>query len=145
MKRKHFLANIDENQIASAIALAEQKTSGQIRVFVSHHRCTDPMLMARKHFHRLGMAKSHHRNGILIFVAPESQTFALVGDAGVHDKCGDTFWHALRDEMIPEFKTERYTDGIVHAIRRAGELLATHFPVKPGAPNHQTQDTRTPN
>jgi uncharacterized membrane protein len=89
------------------------------------------MLMARKHFDRLGMAKSHDRNGVLIFVAPESRTFALVGDAGIHDKCGDTFWQALRDEMIPEFKAERFTDGILHAIRRAGELLATHFPAEP--------------
>jgi uncharacterized membrane protein len=128
MKRKHFFAKIDEKQIAAAITQAERKTSGQIRVFVSHHRCPDPMLIACKHFHRLGMAPSHHRNGILIFVAPESQTFALVGDAGIHDKCGDTFWQALRDEMVPEFKAERYTEGIVHAIRRAGELLATHFP-----------------
>jgi len=128
MKRKHFLASIEDDQIASAIAAAEKKTTGLIRVLVSHHHCSDAMKVARKHFARMGLGNSHHRNAVLIFVAPESQTFALLGDTGIHEKCGDSFWQALRDEMIPHFKAGNFTQGIVHAINKAGELLAQHFP-----------------
>jgi len=128
MKRQHFLAKINEEKITTAIARAEAKTTGQISVFISHRRCPNPLPIARKHFEHLSVSKAPHHNGMFIFVAPESQTFALVGDAGIHDKCGDIFWQALRDEMIPQFKAERYTEGIVHAIQKAGDLLATHFP-----------------
>jgi len=128
MKRKHFFAAIDEKRITSAIAAAEKRTSGRIRVFVSHHRYSDVMPAARRHFRHLGMDKTHHRNAVLIFVAPESQTFALLGDVAIHEKVGDEFWRVLRDQMVPEFKAGRYTEGIVHAIGRAGELLAAHFP-----------------
>ena len=131
MKQKHFFAKIDDKRIMAAIAHAEAKTSTQIRVFVSHHRCPDPLAAARKQFERLGMTKTRHRNAVFIFVAPESQTFALLGDVAIHEKCGDNFWQAVRDEMIPEFKSERYTEGIVHAIQRAGELMATYFPAEP--------------
>jgi uncharacterized membrane protein len=128
MKRKHFLSKVDDQQIAGAIGEAESKTSGQIRVFVSHHRYPDPLPAAQRYFHRLGLGKTHHRNSVLIFVAPESQTFALLGDTAIHEKCGEAFWQALRDEMVPYFKADQFTDGITHAIRRAGRLLAEHFP-----------------
>jgi uncharacterized membrane protein len=127
MKRKHFFAKIDDKQIASAVARAQESTSGQIRVFVSHHASGNVLSDAQKHFKRLGLGKTHHRNSIFIIVAPESQTFALLGDTAIHEKCGDSFWQALRDEMIPAFKAENYMDGILHAIQRAGGLLSKTF------------------
>jgi len=141
MKSHHFISNIRNDEITAAIAKAEQKTSGEIRVFVSHHPCRDPMGTAKKHFERLGMTKTHHRNGVLIFVAPESRTFALLGDTGIHEKCGDDFWQALRDEMIPHFKSDRFTEGVVHAVSKAGELLARHFPAGPGDEMNELPNT----
>ena len=29
---------------------------------------------------------------ILIFVAPRAQKFAVIGDSGIHERCGDQFW-----------------------------------------------------
>lgn len=145
MKTRHFLSQLEDHEITAAIAQAEKKTSGEIRVFISHRHCGDPMSVARRHFHRLGMTKTRHRNAILIFVAPKSQTFALLGDQGIHEKCGDDFWQALRDEMTAHYQSGRYTAGLVHAIRKAGELLAAHFPADPGdnpdeLPNTVEQD-----
>ena len=128
----HFHANIRESEITAAIAAAESKTTGEIRVFVSRHKYPDPLPIAQKHFEKLGMTKTAHRNGVLIFIAPKSKTFALLGDTAIHEKCGDAFWQSLRDEMIPHFKEGKYTEGVVHAISKAGVLLAEHFPVKPG-------------
>ncbi len=52
----------------------------------------------------------------------------LVGDTAIHEKCGDPFWQSLRDEMIPHFQSGHFTQALIHAITKAGELLATHFP-----------------
>jgi uncharacterized membrane protein len=119
---------IDHARIASAIAEAERKTSGQIRVLIARHRAPDPVAAAQHHFDRLGMIRTRHRNGVLIFVAPRSRSFAVIGDQGVHEKCGDAFWRELTSAMEVFFKKGQFTDGLVHGIERAGALLSEHFP-----------------
>jgi uncharacterized membrane protein len=77
------------------------------------------------------MDKTRERNGVLIFVAPRARKFAVIGDAGVHARCGDSFWTELAGEMTGHFRRADFTSGIVHGIRKAGQLLAQHFPHKP--------------
>lgn len=123
--------NIDHVRIVAAIGAAEQRTSGEIRVLVSAEPAEDPLAAARKQFERLGMTRTAARNGVLIFVAPPSHTFAVIGDTGIHEKCGDTFWAELATAMTDHFKRGEFTDGLVLGIHRAGELLAQHFPRRP--------------
>jgi uncharacterized membrane protein len=120
--------SIDKERIVSAIAAAELRTSGEIRVLVAEGRAQDPVAAAKRHFERLGMTKTAARNGVLIFVAPGSRTFAVIGDTGVHEKCGDAFWQELAAAMSEEFKRGEFTAGLVQGIGRAGVLLAEHFP-----------------
>ena len=77
---------------------------------------------------RLNLAKSLARNGVLIFVAPRNRKFAVIGDAGVHAKCGDAFWQELAQAMTDYFRKSEFAEGLAHGIRKAGELLAQHFP-----------------
>jgi uncharacterized membrane protein len=77
------------------------------------------------------MHQTKHRNAVLIFVAPRSRTFAAIGDEAVHARCGDDFWRELADAMTAYFKRGDFTEGLVHGISRAGELLAAHFPREP--------------
>ena len=114
--------------MVGAIGEAEQKTSGQIRVLISHKSVADPVDAAQKEFVRLGLTKSSERNGVLIFVAPRTRKFAVIGDAGVHAKCGDEFWRELAKVMTEYFRKSEFTEGIIHGVRKAGELLAKHFP-----------------
>ena len=83
----------------------------------------------------MGMEKTRERNGVLIFVAPRAHKFAVIGDAGVHARCGDEFWTQLAHEMSGHFRRSEFTTGIVHGVQKAGELLAQHFPRKPGDTN----------
>ena len=140
MKHAQFLGKIDNERILTAIADAEKKTTGQIRVFISRRDCPDPLAAAQNHFKALGMAKTELHNAILFFIAPKSRTFAIYGDTAIHAKCGPAFWDILRDEMSAHLKEARYTDALVHAITKAGELLATHFPAAGSHPNEQPND-----
>ena len=130
MKHHHFLSQVDDDKLLAAIRAAERKTSGEIRVFVSHHLITDALAGAEKQFRHLGMHKNKRRNGVLIFIVPKSQSFAIYGDAAVHAKCGPEFWQALRDEMTGHLKAGEFMTALLHAVNRAGDLLAVHFPAE---------------
>ena len=131
MKAKDFLNQLQHDDIVAAIRDAEKKTSGEIRVFISHKKVEEPVAAAQSQFERLGMVKTRERNGVLIFIAPQSRAFAVIGDEAVHRKCGEVFWRELAAEMTGHFKRGEFTQGIVHAVHKAAELLAQHFPHSP--------------
>jgi uncharacterized membrane protein len=122
---------VDHPRVVAAIAAAEARTSGEIRVFVSRESADDPVAAARQQFERLGMTQTAERNGVLIFLAPRSHTFAVIGDQGVHERCGEAFWRELADAMTKHFQAGDFTGGLVLGIERAGEILAAHFPRRP--------------
>ena len=123
-----FLFRLKQKRVTQAIVLAESRTSGEIRVFVTHQKCADALSAARVQFDKLGMAKTKHRNAVLIFIAPRTRKFAVVGDQAVHKKCGDAFWRDVADTMSAEMLAGGFTDAIVHAVEKTGALLAEHFP-----------------
>jgi len=125
---KEFLQQLRHDDIVAAIRDAEKKTSGEIRVFISRKNVDDAVAAAQTQFEKLGMTRTRLRNGVLIFVAPRTRKFAVIGDTSVHEKCGDAFWQALAAEMSSHFKKLEFSAGIVHAVHKAGELLAAHFP-----------------
>ena len=131
MRTKEFLHKLEHDRIVRAIATAEATTSGEIRVFIQRGNVTDAVSAARNQFERLGMTQTRERNAVLIFVAPRAQKFAVIGDRGVYEKCGQPFWEALTQAMRPHFHAQHFTDAIVHAIGEAGSLLAQHFPRRP--------------
>ncbi len=140
MRTKDFLGKLDHDRIVAAIRDAEGKSSGEIRVYVQRGELEgDAFDHARKKFAKLGMQATKERNGILIFVAPRAQKFAVIGDEGVHRKCGNEFWQQLVEQMRAHFRNEHFTNALVEAIDEAGKLLARHFP-KGAAPSNELPD-----
>jgi len=128
MKLRHFFEKIQDDLLVRAIREAENKSSGEIRVFISRQAVEDSVAAAAARFTRLGMEKTAARNGVLIFVAPRSQNFAIIGDLAVHEKCGPAFWESVAGEMASHFQKSQFTEAILAGIRRAGDLLAQYFP-----------------
>lgn len=135
MRTKDFISRLDDQKIAAAIGEAEKKTSGEIRVFVTERAVENPLLEAEREFLKEGMDKTKLRNGVLIYFAPKSQTYAIVGDKAIHEKCGQPFWEELSDHMAPHLKKNEFTEAILVGIREAGEALARHFPFQEGDRN----------
>ena len=129
MRTKEFMSRLDHDRIVKAIADAEAKTSGEIRVFIQRGEVDDdPFAFATKKFHELGMTNTADRNAILILVAPRARKFAVVGDQGIHQKCGEEFWNQLVATMRDHFKREAFTDALVEGIENVGAALAQYFP-----------------
>lgn len=123
-----FVDQLDSARIEQAIAGAENRTSGELRVVIHRKRVDDPVAAARAEFAALEMHLTRERNAVLIFIAPTSKAFAIYGDEGVHARCGQSFWDDVAAAMTSHFREGRFTDGLVEAIGKAGELLAKHFP-----------------
>jgi uncharacterized membrane protein len=130
MKTRRFLDALDHERIVRAIGEAEARSRGEVRVHVSAKAVDDAQRAAARQFEALGMTKTAERNGVLLFVAPASQAFAVVGDRGIHAHCGTDFWKDVARAMEDDFRAGRYTDGIVKGVARVGDALAAHFPRK---------------
>jgi uncharacterized membrane protein len=135
MKAREFLNQLHHDEVVSAIREAEKKTSGEIRVFITRKDIEEPVEIAKRHFIDVGMEKTRERNGVLIFVAPRTQKFAVIGDTAIHERCGEEFWRELTAEMHGHFRDSDFTKGLVHVVKKAGDLLAKHFPRKPDDKN----------
>lgn len=129
MRSQEFLDRLDHKRIVAAIAEAEKKTSGEIRVFIQRGEIEgDALPLAERKFAEFGMQKTRQRNAVLILVAPRAQKFAVVGDEGVHKRCGGEYWQQLVSNMAEHFRKQNFTDALLEGIESTGNLLAQHFP-----------------
>ncbi|MEO0038205.1 MAG: hypothetical protein RIQ59_1416, partial [Bacteroidota bacterium] len=80
-----FLTKEEEAEVVEAIRIAEQNTSGEIRVHIEKETSIAPMERAVEVFHLLQMENTQERNGVLIYVATQSKQFAICGDQGIHE------------------------------------------------------------
>jgi len=137
---KTFTDQLDARRIEHAIAAAERLTSGEIRVVIHRAAVSDPVAAAREEFARLEMYRTREHNAVLILVAPQSHSFAIFGDEAIHAKCGQPFWDEVTTAMTGYFREGKFSDGLVHAINKAGTILAKHFPRRPDDKNELPDD-----
>lgn len=128
MKQQEFLAALDQQRIVEAIATAEQRTSGEIRVHVQPKSRGEIRHVAEKTFERLGMTRTALRNGVLLFIASEEQRFVILGDRGIDEKVPAGFWDEIAAKLTSRFRAGEFTEGIVEAIHSAGDELQHDFP-----------------
>lgn len=133
MFEKKILSKDDLQTIASVIAEVEKQADGELRVVLRHHRhLTERKLslheLALREFTRLGMHKTQHRNGILIFLLVSERRFQIIADEGIHTKVEDGTWEAVAATMSSHFRERNFRKGITEALRAVGEILSRHFP-----------------
>jgi uncharacterized membrane protein len=132
MRLQDFLDKVDSQRVVAAIKAAESRTRGEIRVHVTHRAISDPEAEAARQFEKLGMTATRERNGVLLYIAPQAQRFAVIGDAGIQAAGGERLWPEVSELLAQAFREARYTDGLVAAVERVGLLLAERFPREAG-------------
>ena len=140
MQVKTFLSAVEQERVVAAIRAAEACSSGEVRVHVTEKSVDDAEKAAEAQFEALGMTATALRNGVLIFIAPTSQKFAIVGDTAIHARCGAGFWGEVAQVMSEDFRAGRFTDGIVKGVAKAGDVLAVHFPRAEGCDINELPD-----
>jgi uncharacterized membrane protein len=135
METKAFLGTLNDERIVAAIRAAEMRSQAEVRVHVTDQEVADVEASAARQFESLGMTGTAGRNGVLVYVAPRSQKFAVLGDTAIHACCGPDFWKDVAAAMEEDFRASRFCDGIIKGVTRLGDVLATHFPREKGRPD----------
>ncbi|MBL7759267.1 MAG: DUF5130 family protein [Sediminibacterium sp.] len=138
---KSYFSPEENEVIVEAIRKAEQRTSGEIRVYVEGKcKLVNPVHRAKAVFHQLKMEQTAARNGVLIYLAMDDRQLAVWGDEGIHQRVGDEFWNKEVALIISEFNQQHFVDGIVRIIRDIGEALVTHFPYDAAGDKNELSD-----
>ena len=127
-KVEDFLTLAQEQEIIEAIRLAEQNTSGEIRVHLEKTSDKEPLERAREVFYFLKMDETKQQNGILFYVAVDDKKFSILGDEGIDSAVPYNFWDSVKDLVIKEFKIGNYTQGLKQGILETGAKLKQYFP-----------------
>jgi uncharacterized membrane protein len=133
-----LLSEADLDTIVAAVREAETRTAAEIRVHVERRvahallrRSVDPMARARHVFASLGMHRTAHRAGVLIYLAVVDRKLAIVGDDGIHARVGDEYWLAVRDGMVERLRAGSVVTALVWAVGQVADALARFFPRRP--------------
>ena len=128
LSRRTFLRSLDTAAVEAAIARAETRTSGEIRVSIAGFFIGSSRRLAERAFRRLGLHATRDRNGVLLLIAPARREVVVLGDEAIHAQVGDTFWTEIAARVGARFHEDRFTQGVVEAVDAIGEALARHFP-----------------
>ena len=140
-KKKELLTEAEKERLVQVIRNAERMTSGEIRLYVeSHCKYVDPKDRAQEIFLQLGMEKTRLRNGVLLYIALKDRQYAILGDSGIHEKVGTSFWEKEATLMISYFTRNDIIGGIEACITEIGETLCSHFPFEGGDENELPDD-----
>lgn len=140
MKAPAIFTSEDRERIGGAVRAAEANTSGEIRVFIDDRCGEDPLQKAAFLFHKLNMAATAERNGVLIYLAMQDHRLAIYGDTGIHEILPGDFWQETVQGMANRFKDGRIVDGLVWAVSEVGRRLSVHFPATTHNPNELSDE-----
>jgi uncharacterized membrane protein len=141
MINKHFihkiLSEVELEKISEEIKRQELRTSGELKVSIKKGRNffekkKSIRELAIREFHRLGMANTRDRSGILFFLLLKDREFYILPDIGISEKLPQSFWDELANETEKSFREKEFFEGIVKVLKKCGDVLAEHFPRKPG-------------
>lgn len=136
-----FFSREENEQMVNAIAEAERKTSGEIRVYIeSKCRFVDPVDRAIELFQGLKMDQTAQRNAVLVYIAMKDRQLALFADKGIYEKTGKDFWNAETVKILSHFNKENYAGGISTIVTEIGDALAHHFPYDPAVDKNELPD-----
>jgi uncharacterized membrane protein len=128
-----FFTKEEDERIVQEIFLAEEHTSGELRVYVEDYCFRDhPVERAAEVFALFGMHNTKNRNAVLLYLATKSHHLAIWGDIAIHDKVGPDFWETERNILINALREDHAAQGVCEVIRQIGQKIKLHFPAGPG-------------
>ncbi|MFY7900763.1 MAG: TPM domain-containing protein [Chitinophagaceae bacterium] len=128
-KAVDYFSPAEKEKIVTAIRKAEQRTSGEIRVYIeSKCRFVNALDRAIELFDGLNMYTTKERNAVLVYIAMKDRQLAIYADQGIYQKMGSGFWNDQVKVMMHHFNKNDYADGIATIVDSIGKALYQNFP-----------------
>lgn len=125
-----FLTKQQEQRVIDAIAEAENKTSGELRVHLEDHCKKNPLKRAVHIFKKLGMSQTERQNGVVIYIAVEDRKAAVFGGKGINSRVDENYWYDVLNIIITHFKKSEFEQGLAKAVNKVGNKLKEIYPVQ---------------
>ncbi|MEE9429519.1 MAG: TPM domain-containing protein [Melioribacteraceae bacterium] len=145
----HFFDDDEFLRISNTIKDAELQTSGEIRVSLQEHRKfsernSSLLLLAEKEFYRLNMHQTKDKTGILLLFILEERQFYILADEGIDKVVNTSIWKEVADNMEKDFEHGYFSEGIINGVKKVGDILSEHFPIKSDDKNELTNKVVLP-
>jgi uncharacterized membrane protein YgcG len=129
VKKPHpILTHAEEAMVVATIQEVENRSSGEVRVFIEEFCPDSPLERVAALFLKNKMHETRHRNGVLIYLAHGTRELAIWGDEGIHEIVGADFWTLEREVLRTHFRAKQYAEGLCKVIQQVGDRLSAHFP-----------------
>jgi uncharacterized membrane protein len=133
--------------IGRAVATQEKRHRGQLRVAIEGGLPLQALAAGRtvreralEHFARLRVWDTQDNAGVLVYVLLADRRVEIVADRGIHARVGDTAWETICGAVQQEFAAGRFEAGVLSGLASISDLLAQHFPAKPGENPNELPD-----
>ncbi len=83
-------------------------------------------------FHEKGLTRTRDHTGVLFFISLLEHKVWVLADRGIHEKIGQETLNTFALQVSKGIAEGRACNSLCEAMRGAGDLLAVHFPLKPG-------------
>jgi putative membrane protein len=108
-----------------------KRISGLKRIFITKAEIAEEVEEAAlTSFYRNGLNDTRDHTGILIFISVFERKAYVLADEGINAKVDKAVWQQVIDLVVDGIKQHRQAEGICRAVRRCGELIHEHFPIK---------------
>ena len=132
----NFFSDDELLRISNKIKEAEKKTSAEIVVVIKEKRKLFESKkaireLAEDEFIRAGIANTAEKTGVLIFILLTEKQFYILADEKISHKVSQQTFDLIANEMSNQFKSGKFSTGIINCINKLSELLSRNFPIKP--------------
>ncbi len=134
--------------IESGVAAQESRHRGELRVAIEGGLPIQALLSGRtaheralEHFARLRIWDTEDNAGVLIYLLLADRRVEIVADRGIDTRVGDTAWETICGAMQREFAAGRFEPGVLAGLSSVSDLLAQHFPARPGDNPNELPDS----
>lgn len=138
MKNKLFYTYFDDDEllrITDKIHSVEKITASEICVTIKEkkkfsERKKSIKQLTENQFYKLEINSTRDRTGIIIYLLLQEKQFYILADEGINSKVNPNTWEKIKDQMLEQFSSGKFCDGILLGLDEIGLILSTHFPIK---------------
>lgn len=102
------------------------------RFFISRKEIDDEVEEAAiTNFFDQGLYRTRDQTGVLVLISVFERRVWVLADRGINTRVSESQWDDIVKMITDGIKQKRPADAICEAVENIGELLKTHFPIKP--------------
>lgn len=114
--------------LALVAALATSPATWRVRIVPQAIRRRRGREAAQREFASRGLAGTHGRTGVLLFLAAAERHVEVIGDLGISAVVDEAEWRAVIETLVAALARGETASGLVGAVERIGAILARHVP-----------------